>query len=284
MRIFTFIAALAVFFSGLSPGYAFERGQVTASFLPVWIFAENVAKERMDVSLLVPPGTDVHEFTLRPRDMEALMASNLVLINGAGLEAGLMRGLRRAKLIVDTSKGIELLHGNTHVWLDPLNAARQAMNISGALAGADPENASNYSENANAYAEKLRRLHDETANALADVQGQYLVTFHDSFNYFARRYGLRSFSLTGPDAEQPLPRRVRQLYDIVAEEGVKAIFSEKQFSGDVMRSLAADLGVAVCTLDTIETGQADPAYYIRAMRKNARTISRCLKGVENADD
>jgi zinc/manganese transport system substrate-binding protein len=256
--------------------------KVAATFLPVWIFAKNVAGEAADVSLLVPPGTEVHEFSMRPGDLRSLEEARLIIANGAGLESGVLGRFINDERLVDTSEGIVVLGGegspDPHFWLDPLYAAQQVKNIRDALIRADPSNRGHYEANARAYTARLMALHRDIAEGLARYKGRPLVTYHESFNYFAGRYGLAACSLTGPSSGQPLPRRLTRVYDIVREQGVRAVFSGGQAGEAAMERLRQDLGVRLCTLITLETGSPSPGYYEEAMRKNLDTLLRCLGG------
>jgi zinc/manganese transport system substrate-binding protein len=274
--IFLFIATFC------APALAGGKRIVT-TFLPLQIFTLNVAGEMAEVSLLIPPGSDVHDFTLRPMDLKKLREADLLVINGAGLEGSIMDKMERGKRVVDTSEGIDLIREaanspNPHVWLDPMLAVEQVRNISGALAGLDPENAVHYNQNAEAYVRRLTALNSEIMKGLNGLKGAYLITYHESFLYFARRYGLRSYSLTGAHAEQPLPRRVKFVYDTIRKEGVKAVFAEEQFPRDALKRVASDLGVRLCTLNSLASGEERKDYYERAMRENLKRIAGCLGG------
>jgi ABC-type Zn uptake system ZnuABC Zn-binding protein ZnuA len=257
----------------------FAERKVVASVLPVWVFASNVAGDRLDISLLIRSGTDPHEFTLRPSDVRKLDEADLVLINGAGLEKNFIRGIDPDK-VFDTSEGIEIIMlGRTpdpHVWLDPLRAARQADNIARALSKIDPGGKEYYLKNAAAYKKRLGELHESISDGLLKFDARRLITYHESFNYFAERYGLKAYSLTGPDAEAPLPGRMREVYDIVMKEGVKAVFEEAQFQPGRLQRLAHDLGVRVCTLDSMVSGKPSANLYEIMMKKNLETIMECL--------
>jgi zinc transport system substrate-binding protein len=257
----------------------FAERKVVASVLPVWVFASNVAGERADVSLLIRSGTDPHEFILRPSDVRKLAEADLVLINGAGLEKNFIRGIDPGK-VFDTSEGIEIIMlGRTpdpHVWLDPLRAARQVDNIATALSDIDPGGKEYYLKNAAAYKKRLGELHESISGGLLKLYARRLITYHESFNYFAKRYGLKAYSLTGPDAEAPLPGRMREVYDIVREEGVKAVFEEAQFQPGRLERLSHDLGVRVCTLDSMASGKPSADLYEGTMKKNLETIIECL--------
>jgi zinc transport system substrate-binding protein len=257
----------------------FAERKIVASVLPVWVFASNVAGDRLDVSLLIRSGTDPHEFTLKPSDVRKLDEADLVLINGAGLEKNFIRGIGPGK-VFDTSEGIEIIMlGSTpdpHVWLDPVRAQMQVDNVVHALSEMDPGGKTYYMKNAEEYKKRLGELHESISGGLLNLYARRLITYHESFNYFAERYGLKAYSLTGPDAEAPLPGRMREVYDIVMEEGVKAVFEEAQFQPGRLQRLSHDLGVRVCTLDSMASGKPSANLYERTMKKNLETIIECL--------
>jgi zinc/manganese transport system substrate-binding protein len=253
--------------------------RVVATFLPLYIFTANVAGERAEVSLLVPPGTDVHGFALRPRDLKMLRGADLVVANGAGLDEHMLPSVNGGGRVLYTTSGMALIEGpDPHAWLDPLLAAVQVGRIRDALVLLDPEGAAYYNHNAEEYIKRLRMLDGEITGGLEQLRGRYLLTYHESFGYFAGRYGLRHSSLTGPHAERPLPRRTSRMYDIIRKEGVKAVFTEGQFPRGVFGRLASDLGVRVCRLNSLAAGEMKNDYYERAMRENMRSILGCIGG------
>lgn len=272
-----------VFYALCAPGFA-QAGQrtVTASFLPIAIFAENVSTGLMRVNLLVPPGAEVHDFNLRPQDLRELESAELVFINGAGLEDALLRPYRHKERIIDTSRGIALLSSgrvvNPHIWLDPIRAISQVRNIQSALSALDPAQAGQYAKNADAYIARLRALDAEIRATLSRLPSRTLVTYHDFMGYFAERYGLEAYSLTGPQGEQPLPRRVAVLENMVKSKGVRAVFIEEGFPESALSSLKQDLGVRVCKLKSFESGHMEAEYYESAMTANMRSIKDCMGG------
>lgn len=276
------ISALVLAFA-LTPAYFAEGAiKVVASNLPVYIFALNVASGRADVSLLVPPGTDIHDYALRPSDVKRLNAADLILLSGAGLEAKITGGIRNKDRIVDTSSGIRLLRAgeisDPHIWLDPVIASAQVKNIRDALALKDTMNAAHYIESAEAYIKKLNSLSEEMDKILSPFKGETLITYHEAFNYFSARFGLRAYAIAGTEPEFLLPRRLKEVYDIARRNKAKAVFVEKQFPEDSIKRLGRDLKVRVCVLDSLESGRPEAGYYEEAMRQNASTVARCLSG------
>ena len=183
---------------------------------------------------------------------------------------------------MDTSLGIETImleHSpDPHIWLDPLRAKTQVENIVRALSDLDPDGGEIYRKNADAFIDRLNSLNADISRGISGLTAKRLITYHESFNYFARRYGLKSYSLTGPHAEAPLPGRMRTVYDIVRAEGVKAVFEEAQFRPGMLKRFSEDLGVEVCTLDAIVSGTPSPDLYEKTMRMNLETILQCLGG------
>jgi ABC-type Zn uptake system ZnuABC Zn-binding protein ZnuA len=163
-----------------------------------------------------------------------------------------------------------------HIWLDPRRAEQQVDNIAKALSEIDPEGASYYETNAIVYSLRLELLAHDILIGLGGMRNKRLITYHESFNYFAERYGLKSYSLTGPDAESPLPGRMRAVYDIVRDEKVEAVFEEAQFRPGRLKRLSKDLGVRVCTLDAMVSGTPSADLYEKTMIKNLQTIIECL--------
>lgn len=246
------------------------------------IFAKNVSGGHIDVELLIPQGTDVHEFSLRPQDMKRLKDSSALILSGAGLDEHIGKKARSVGVkTFDASEGIktEKLGRviDPHVWLDPSLAEVQVRNISKALSFLDKKNSVDYETNANDYIQRLKKLDSEIAGSLKEMKGQYLITYHEAFGYFARRYGLIHYALRDASAGQTSPARLKEVYDMIRRNNVKAVFVESQFPPESMETLKRQLKVKVCTLDTIETGEIESSYYEKAMMENTRRIIECLK-------
>ncbi len=276
------ILALTALMAFMTAGNAMA-GQLSAvaSFLPIAIFAENVSGGLMKVSLLVPPGEDVHEFSLRPQDIKRLDQAGLILLNGAGLEDVMMRPFGRRERIVDTSAGVRLIGTgsatNPHVWMDPRRAMQQVRNIEAAMAKADPVNADAYRRNAEGYIRSLTALDAEIEKGLRPLANRNIVTYHAFMAYFAERYGLDAFSLSGPTGDAPLPASMARLHDMARRKAVAAVFMEEGFPPAEMEKLSRDVGVRMCGISSLELGRDEPGYYEEAMHRNLKTILECAR-------
>ncbi len=283
--------------------------RILTSFLPVYCFTANVAGDLAVVENLLPPGADPHDYSLSPQAARRLAAADLLVVNGLGLESWLQRAFRNAarpQNVVEISAGLddELIYEvpslapaassgflaargrpgssleapNPHVWLDPILAGRAVGKISLALQKADPANAAGYAMNAARYEARLAALDAEIRAALAPAKGSWLVTFHDSFAYFARRYHLRIAGvIEKAPAVAPTPKELTALRQIVQGRQVKAIFSDPDSPRKLVDQIGRDLKLPVAQLDPLESGALKPEAYEEAMRRNLRVFGQYLK-------
>ncbi len=283
-----------------------KRLQILTSFPPAYCWTANVAGDLADVENLLPGTVGPHDYEFSPRDLRRLHAADVLVVNGLELEPWLARLKQsladRAKpVIVELSAGLkgELIYdlgpqeegkaasprapealqpANAHIWLDPRLAARAITNIATALRVADPAHADGYAANEAAYIARLQLLDAEIAQGLAPVPQHDIVTFHNAFPYFARRYGLRVIGVVEevPDVS-PSARHLSNLGRIIHDRGVKVIFAEPQFSRRLADQVSRDLKVGVAELDTLETGALTPQFYEETMRRNLKTLQTHLR-------
>ena len=167
-------------------------------------------------------------------------------------------------------------HGDPdpHFWLDPLRMAELGDAVADQLADLDPEHAATYRANAERLAGELEELDRTYADGLAGCQRDVVVVSHDAFGYLAR-YGLHLEPINGlsPDAE-PDPATLAELGDVIEDEGVTTVFSERLASPALAETLASDLGVETGVLDPIEglTGETSDQDYLSLMRHNLSVL------------
>jgi zinc transport system substrate-binding protein len=270
--------------------------KVLSSFLPVYCFTANVAGDLAEVANLLPPGIDPHDFQFSVREMKKLGAADVMVVNGLQLEPWLDRIIRspeRPKVIVEAAAGLKaelIMSGagqkgdekslvpNPHIWLDPKLAEHAVTNILAALQQADPANAAGYARNANQYLERLEKLDAELQAGLVPVKGEAIVTFHNAFPYFARRYGLKIAGVIEemPDV-QPSPKYLSALGRTIKSDKVKGVFTDRQYASRLAEQFGRDYHVPVAQLDTLETGEFKPEAYEEGMRNNLHTLEKFLK-------
>lgn len=273
-------------------GAAENQLTVTATFYPLYLATLNIARgvEGVSVGCLTPPTAGcLHDYQITSYDRRILSASEVIVQNGAGLEAFLDKLLPQLDAsVIDASEGVALLPGreegesvNPHVWVSVSGAMAQAENIARGLAKADPAHADAYRANCEAYVASLTALKEEMATALAPVAGAKIVTFHEAFDYFAREFGLEIAAVVQhEEGSAPSAREVADTVETIRAQGVRALFAEPQYTDESIGLIARETGVPLYTLDPAVTGEADPGdydAYARIMRQNAQTLLEALQ-------
>jgi ABC-type Zn uptake system ZnuABC Zn-binding protein ZnuA len=249
---------------------------------------------------LAPAGTDPHTFQATPETMRVLSQARVIFFNGAGLEEWWDKTLRNVKRpdvpVIELSKGLATLkapgHGHgghkhaeeadPHAWLDPILVKAYVDRIRDTLSRLDPAHAGAYADRTAAYQAKLDEL---DAWIRAEVETipparRKLVTFHDAFQYFAKRYGftVKGYVVSSPGKE-PSAKALAELTRRIKREQIPAVFAEADFNAKLLELLAKDAGVRVVTnLYDGSLSDGPPAdTYLNLMRHNVRMIVGALK-------
>jgi zinc transport system substrate-binding protein len=275
------LAMVATVFTGGRPevGNAERRVQVVTSFYPLYYFASRVAGDRADVTSMVPPGIEPHDWEPSAGDVTRARSADLLVINGAGFE-GWANDIG-AKKIVNTGEGLG--DGNPHIWLDPMLAKNQVESIRSALVQADPANADYYSKNAAEFSAELDSLDSFIRSELGDCEKSDFIAFHDAFGLFAKRYGLVQHSIHGISPEgEVLPQRIQQTVELANELGINIVYAEDLLGGRLAEVIADEIpGGRVLVLSPIEgtskEEQAAGIGYIEKMRENVASLREGLQ-------
>jgi zinc transport system substrate-binding protein len=166
-----------------------------------------------------------------------------------------------------------------HVWLDPVLMRQVVDRLATAMARAVPRAGDGLDGRAARVDAALAALDADYRRGLADCDRRIIVTAHDAFGHLARRYRLREQAIAGISPEQePDPRRIAELGDLVRRERVTTVFTERLVSPRVADTLARDAGVRTAVLDPIESPSGRPTFaaYLRAMRSNLRVLRQAL--------
>jgi ABC-type Zn uptake system ZnuABC Zn-binding protein ZnuA len=253
--------------------------------------AQNVAGDRLLLSALLPTGVDPHGFEPTPGDLTRVAASHVLIVNGAGFEEFLGKLLQNAggeRLVIEASAGLTshtARAGDPHFWLDPNNVVRYVENIRDGLSQADPDGAATYAANAEVYIAQLKELDRWIAGQVRQVPAErrQLVTNHESFGYFADRYGFKIIGTIVPSVStsaSPSAQQLARLIDQIKATGAQAIFLETGTNPQLAQQVARETGIQVVTglysHSTTEAGGPAPTY-IDMMKYNTRVIVDALK-------
>lgn len=278
-------AALLSFFAG--PVIKRDEGKlkIAATIFPLYDIAKNIAGERAKVVLILPPGASPHTFELTPAKAREINDVDLIFKVGVVDDwiDGVVNIAPEAKLLT-VNAGVTLKKSeeedeayDPHYWLRPQNGIIIAGNIYRALAATDPSNEDYYRSNFENFVRAVEVVDQELRNRFSNLSKRELIVFHNAWQYFAEEYDLRIVAVFQPSAgKEPTPAHLRNIFEMVAKRGIKVIFIEPQFSPDLLRPIANDLGLRVFVLDPLG-GLAESDSYLNLLRYNSRIISEALK-------
>jgi ABC-type Zn uptake system ZnuABC Zn-binding protein ZnuA len=266
-----------------------DKLKVVASYSILGDLVQNIGGDRIELHTLVGPGLDTHTFEPGPADSVALTEASLVFENGLEFEPWLddlyvSSGSEAGRAVV--SDGLEPLRSeeggeaDPHLWHSAANAVHMGKAIRDALAKADAPNAAYYQANAEAYIAQLQQLDDWVFARVRTLpeSRRKLVTTHDTFGYFADRYGFEVVGAvlpTSTEGASPSAQNVAALVESVKAAGVPAVFAENVSSNTLLRQVADEAGVSVvASLYTDALGPAGSGgdTYLKMMRYNVETI------------
>lgn len=292
-KMLSVLLALCLLFSGTAA--LADNIQLVASFYPVYIFAQNLLQDVPSVSLscMTAPSTGcLHDYQLLAGDMLKLSHADALLINGAGMEPFLHDVEQQLPqlAIVDASIGIPLLcsdthhehehdhahdHGeyNAHIWLSPENAIQMVRNIENQLVLLLPQHADTIHANAKNYITRLENAHALVSDMLSPLKGQPIVTFHDSFTYFAHAYDLEILAVVSLEPNEPLsPQMLMDVIQTVEDNGCPPLFAEPQYRSTALSVVSRETGAPVFTLDPMVTGDSSLTAYEDTLLQNAKIL------------
>jgi ABC-type Zn uptake system ZnuABC Zn-binding protein ZnuA len=262
---------------------------------------EQVGGERVEVDALVPSGADPFTYQPAPRGVLAAARADLVLFNGLGLDRtvrSIAANSARSDLDpVNLAEGLPTIEGavaydpwwsgeeaavrrpNPYLWLDPRLAAVYVERIGAALSGVDPASAAWYASNVRRYNATLAALDAELEAQLGQIPTarRQLVTLHDGFPYFARRYGLEQVAIViQTPGREPSAREIVDLATTLRSEQVKTVFIEPQLNARLLKLAARDAGLEIRTLYSDTLDEHVPTYEA-LLRYNARQLVNGLR-------
>lgn len=239
--------------------------QVVASFYPLYFFSQQIGGNKASVVNITPAGAEPHDYEPTPKDIAQIETSNMLVLNGGGLEAwgnDIQQNLNgKSTLIVTVGQGLTNQQveeeGRTitdpHIWLSPPLAKEMVEKIANGFIQVDPKNKDYYLQNADSLKSKLDDLDKLYKDGLASCQDKNIITSHAAFGYLATAYGLHQVPITGlsPDAE-PSSQQLADIVKFAKDNNVKYIFFESLVSPKLSETIASEVGAKTLVLNPIE--------------------------------
>ncbi|MCB0191525.1 MAG: zinc ABC transporter substrate-binding protein [Anaerolineae bacterium] len=276
---------------------------VVTTVSPITNIIYSIGGDRINLSGIVPEGTNSHTFEPAPSDASKLAQADLIFVNGLNLELPTLKLAEANKkdeaeiillgeqtitpdeYVYDFSFPKEAGSPNPHLWTNPLYALRYAEIARDALVERDPTNADYYNQNYETFKTRIEALDQTIKDAINSIppNNRKLLTYHDSWAYFAPRYGVTVIGAIQPaDFSEPSAREMADLITQLRQENVPAIFGSEVFPSPVLDQIAKEAGVEyIDTLrdDDLPDQPGDPNHsYLGLMVEDVRIMAKALGG------
>ena len=287
-----------------------KKKTVYTSIYSVYDFTKKMAGSDFEVLLLMPPGTEAHDWEPGPQDMARISKADAFVFSGVGIEPWVSQVSSVGGdqlLIVDSSKDVPLIeavseadrqadleneaaqesaaadleddHGqyDPHIWLDPKNVSIQMKNIADALIQLEPAKETEIEARLQLEQSKLNALDQKFSESLKAYAGRKIIVGHEAFAYLLKAYNIVQLGIEGLlSSSEPSPGHMADLIQIAKTEHIKVVFVEPLRSSKTAESLANEIGGKVSSLDPYEglseaEEQAGMDYY-SVMEKNLTSL------------
>lgn len=301
-RLIAIIICLVICFSFFGCGNMEKdenKVQIVTAVFPFYDFARQIGGDKVQLTLILPTGTEVHSYEPTPKDIIKIKESDLFIAQGGGADpwtdsvindadgkkVNVFYALENIKLIAeehDRPSYSSYVHTDPHVWTTPDNAAIISENICNRLCDIDEKNADYYKKNLAAYKEKLAAL-DEKFTALTKNCDKTLI-FADQFpfRYFADKYNLKYLAaFPGCSAEsEPGAASVARLIDTVKKEKIPVVFytetSNRQLANAVCEETGAEKLLFHSCHSVTDSELKRGVTYIELMEKNYEALQKAI--------
>ncbi len=265
--------------SGNSSNTADGKIGVIVTVGPQEEFVKRVGGDKVNVTVMVPPGADPHTYEPLPNQMKQVQDAKIYFQVGSGIEFELtwmdkLTGMNSQMKVVNTSAGIQLIPNTAeqesgsdpHVWVSPRNAKIMVENIYQALVQEDPQNKDYYTKNRDEYLKELDDLDKNITQTMSGKNNTKIMVYHPAWAYFCKDYNLQQVAIEQAGKE-PTPQNIAFLVDTARNESIKVIFVSPEFSTSNAQVIANEIGGKVVVVDPLSQN------YLENMKKVAEAFA-----------
>lgn len=289
MKRIKIILLLSLLFTSI---YGQQKIKVVASASIFQDMAQNLGGDLVESYTIVPIGGDPHLYEPKPTDAALVKSADIILVNGLTFEGWINKIIDNSGTtakVYTITEGIKALQSDKyknasdpHAWMDASNGLTYIENIKNALIERDPKNTSTYQSNYEKYKAEIVALDKYITKEIKRIpeSKRMLVTSHDAFAYYGRRYGIKLNALKGisTEAETQTSDMVR-VSKAIKESGVPAIFIESTINPQVLQQIARDNNVKIggeLFADSIGDKDSEGPTYLEMLRHNTDVIVNAL--------
>lgn len=291
------IALITLLIGGLfsachsTPTNTAQKLNITVSILPQKYFMERIAGNLAQVNVMVGPGESPHTYEPQPAQMEALNNSSIYFLIGVEFEQAWIDKFKETSpdtSFIDTSEVVQKIpvvesneimdehqeddheHGSLdpHIWLSPQNVIQIANAMVAALSEIDPKNSAAYQQNLEDFIIEIDTLDEENRAAFEKISSRQFITFHPSWGYFARDYGLQQIPIE-VGGNEPSAQELTALIEFANENNIRIIFASPEFNTRSAETIASEIKGEVILISPLAED----------WMKNMRTITNSLSEI-----
>ena len=245
--------------------------KVIASITPVADWVKQIGGEKVEVTIMVPAGYSPHTYEPTTSQMVSVSKADMFVKVGAGMEyeetwMGDMITMNPDMLVIDSSEGVTVVNGDTHIWNSPVNAQQMVLNIYHGFIERDPDNADYYQSNYESYSTKLETLNNDITGIFEGYENRNYLIYHPAFSYFAAAYNLTQIAVEH-QGKEPTPQVLQDCIDKATEYNLNYVYVAPQFATSYAQTVADEISGSVVYVDPL------PSSYISNMRSVAAAIA-----------
>ncbi len=285
------------------PATALAHLRVITTTTDLKALAEAVGGDRVQVESLTRGYQDPHNVEIRPSYMLKLSRADVFIRTGMDEDLWaipIAEGARNPKVLpgspthVEANRGVDVLEvptgkvdrslgdihvlGNPYYWMDPENLPQVTATILEGLASAAPQDRAVFERNRERFLAELRRLLPMWGKTMEPYRGAKLVTYHATWSYFARRFGLRVVGYLEPKpGVPPTAAHIEELIQTMKAEGVKAIVVEPYYDRRIAERVARDTGAKLLVLPTSVGGARGTETYFDLIAFVTRQLAEAFR-------
>ncbi|HEB9432915.1 TPA: zinc ABC transporter substrate-binding protein [Campylobacter coli] len=254
--------------------FAFGKPIISVSIPPQAFFVEKIAKDSVEINILIPPNSDEHTMEFKPQVLKKLEQSKIYFLADLELEKILgekFKSVLKNVKIVNINEGIHLFegghdhehehdhdghhaeeehdgHNDPHVWLDPVLVKKLAQNITQALVQSFPKNKEFYEANLANFLKELDQMDAQIAEELKNIKRNEFIVYHPSWAYLAKRYNLVQIPVE-IDGKEPKSKDLQNLIKLAKEKDIRIIFVQPGFPENSAKVLAKELNAQIVSIN-----------------------------------
>lgn len=253
-----------------------EGFKIGTTIYPIYYFVSQISGDKNEIILILPSGSDPHNFDINPELIKKISQLDYLLITGLDIDfwASRITGIK-TRIITE---GLDLIKENSypdpHFWFSLKEDKKLAKNILNFFISIDEKNKNYYEKNYQELMSKLEKFDDNLRVELTEIKKRQLVLEHNFLNYFARDYEFQILGVLEKEHGDLTPQEIKNLIEEIKKNNIKVIFGEKFKTERKIENFAKDLNLKVYYLDPLETEKGD---FFERYQENIKIIKKAFQ-------